>query len=453
MHPIEKKVLKKVEPSDHERKKVGRLVEKLEKTAREVSHLETVVAGSIGKDTWLKGDHDIDLFILFSKDTSREDLEEKGLRYGEQIAKRLKTKPIRKYAEHPYTDLIVDGFSIDVVPCYQIEEGDQIQSAVDRSPLHLHYVSKNLTVSMKHEVLLLKQFCKGVGAYGSDAKHQGVSGYACELLICWYKTFANVLNEVAQWKPPIKIGQSPLTFANPFVLIDPTDANRNVAAVLSADHFIRFISAAKNYGKKPSIHYFFPPERKPLAAQEIETLKKRKSRFIAVIAQRPKLIDDNLYPQLRRALRRLEHYLHANEFMILRTIDTAEQEIAIVFELETWHLPRIKKMTGPPIYDHQNSENFLKKYGNEEFGPYVSDERWTVEKKREFEEAIMALETFLHQTEKHLIEEGVPHEIAPQLRRARIVEGERFWTMVKKKKELSRVLREHYMRDARTNVI
>ena len=58
---------------------------------------EPMVVGSLSKGTNLSGS-DIDIFVVFSKDYSRQDLERLGLKIGHECLPGSK----EKYAEHPY---------------------------------------------------------------------------------------------------------------------------------------------------------------------------------------------------------------------------------------------------------------------------------------------------------------------------------------------------------------
>src|SRR3989338_9447394 len=194
-------VLKKVKPTNEEEKTLKVFVRKLLQVSETISGYECVVCGSIGKLTWLRGDHDIDLFIMFP-DVPRKELEEKGLEFGKKIISELGGKYIIKYAEHPYVHGVIGNYNVDIVPCYRISKGEKIKSAVDRSPLHLVYIVENITDKQRDEARLLKQFCKGIGVYGSDTRHSGFSGYICELLILHYKDFHGVLKSARNWNIP-----------------------------------------------------------------------------------------------------------------------------------------------------------------------------------------------------------------------------------------------------------
>ncbi|MFA4819698.1 MAG: CCA tRNA nucleotidyltransferase [Candidatus Aenigmatarchaeota archaeon] len=448
--PVE--VLKRVKPSHLEEERVKKFVNQLLSVAKTVSGLDAVIVGSIGKFTWLAGDHDIDIFIMFDSTVQREELERLGLEYGKRIVEELGGRSHVKYAEHPYTHAIIKGFDVDVVPCYRIKYGEKIKSAVDRSPLHLQYVLDYIKPAMVDHTRLLKQFCKGIGVYGSDAKHQGFSGYICELLTLNYGSFDNVINAASEWHPPFilniekHLGIPANRFKDqPLVIIDPVDPERNVSAVVNGENFIKFVAAAKRYKSKPSIKFFFPDAKKPLNSKQISNLQKHETKFLAIKMKRPDVIDDVLYPQLRRALSRLTHLLEHHEFHVLRSFEFAEKDPILVFELEVWSLPSVKNMVGPPIFTEKHTIEFLSKYVKNFV--YIHDNRWVTEVPRKYKTAVHLLNAFLKNKPSVLVENGLPKYIAASVSVSKVIEHHDFWKLVKKDKALSDCLRKKYFVD------
>src|SRR5207244_8822453 len=88
----------------------------------------------------------------------------------------------KKYAQHPYTEARVEGVVVNIVPCYDVQAG-QWKSAADRSPFHVELVKTRLSEAQKLDVRLLKKFMKGVGVYGAEIEKEGLSGYACEVVV------------------------------------------------------------------------------------------------------------------------------------------------------------------------------------------------------------------------------------------------------------------------------
>ncbi len=448
------KVLARIKPSPQEEERVKRFATELLRVSVTASGYDCVIVGSIGKQTWLSGDHDVDLFMLFPQTIPREELEKQGLEAGKKIAEAMQGKWTVKYAEHPYTRAIIKKFQVDIVPCYRIQKGEKILSAVDRSPLHLEYVIENLTPSMQDEVRLLKQFCKGSCVYGSDAKNLGFSGYICELLVMRYGSFNGVLKAASSWQIPViidlEVQREKLHefYDQPLVVIDPTDINRNAAAIVSAKNLMKFIDAARLFIKTPSNELFFARPKPRLTPEQMHMLRARKSKFLAYFMKKPDVIDDVLYTQARKALRRLESYLKYNEFLCLRSMEYVGKHVYLVFELENWELPAVKKMVGPPIFSHKHTSEFMEKYGPSSvpkvFGPYTEDNRLVADKQRDVSSASELLKKILKMTAPELEAMGIPKYVAQELVKARLLEDKQFFDALKREKDLSIAVREEY---------
>ncbi|MCX6815835.1 MAG: CCA tRNA nucleotidyltransferase [Candidatus Aenigmarchaeota archaeon] len=450
MNPTEN-VLSRIKPAKKEEENIRDFVSDLLRVAKTVSGLDSLVVGSIGKLTWLSGDHDIDIFLLFPKDFPRDDLEKKGLEFGENIVKQMKGKSKVKYAEHPYTHAIIKNYDVDIVPCYRIEKGDKIQSAVDRSPLHLQYVVDHLTPRMQDETRLLKQFCKGIGVYGSDAKHLGFSGYICELLILYYQSFSAVINAAGKWQAPQVIDILGYADKTKFpdqalIIVDPVDKNRNAAAVVSAENFVKFVSASKKFSEKPSTNFFKAQLSQALNAKQAKYLMNRGTKFLAIKMNAPDVIDDVLYPQLRKALKRIGNLIHHNEFSALRSYEFVSDKCYLIFELEIFSLPPVNNMIGPPLFSKQHTQEFLSKYRGKNF-LYLSENRWVAEVKREYRTTEELIEKFIRQEKEKLILDGIPNHLAEVIRNAVIFDHKKFFLQVRKDKNLSNFLREKYFID------
>ena len=444
---VTEKVLKQIKPSPIEEDKVTSFVRELMRIGKTISGLDVVVVGSTGKMTWLKGDHDIDLFILFPKETSRTELEQKGLAYGKAIVAEMKGKAIVKYAEHPYTHATINGFAVDIVPCYAIGKDDKIMSAVDRSPLHLEFVSEYLQEQQRDEVRLLKQFCKGIGVYGSDAKTLGFSGYLCELLIIKHATFENVLKNAATWIPPVVIAIGELQnfslkekFPNqPLVFIDPVDKDRNVAANIGSENFMKFVVSCQKYIAAPSDAFFTRQKPRPLSPKEIVTLKNRKTQFVVLAMKKPDVVDDILYPQARKALRRICTLLKENDFTMLRRYVFAdEKSIVFFFEFFSWNLPSVREMEGPPIFSRKHSSEFIEKHKG--FPLRIEDTTWVAERERTIVTATDFLKSVVKT--KNLESLGFPENIAKSIAKAQVIDA--VWPFISKNNSFSAFLEEKY---------
>jgi len=197
---IEKQVLKKITPSPKEIKNIERIVTQLKKDVKQEMkkydlQLSIELVGSIAKETYIKDNADIDLFVLFPPSVSRRQLQQTGLSIGRSILENQE----ECFAEHPYIRGTYNGVKTEIVPCYKIESASQKLSAVDRTPLHTKYVKQHLLESQKKDVLLFKQFLRGIGCYGAEAEVEGFSGYLCEILIIKYYTFRSLIADAQNW--------------------------------------------------------------------------------------------------------------------------------------------------------------------------------------------------------------------------------------------------------------
>ena len=221
-------ILKHIAPTPEELYSINEIVEVvsilLKNTARELNIEFTIIEpqGSTGiKQTQLRNDFDIDLFVGLNYDNfkqkyeglSRNKLKKESKKdflglCNEWIIKSLTLKEFKDprllYAEHPYVTVdFVDqdkdiNVKLDIVlyfdlPLDYIKKNGPI-TAVDRSPWHGRFVRDNLNKDQKDDVRLLKQFFKSCHSYGdkSAVGKIGFIGYSAELLIYHFKTIQEV---------------------------------------------------------------------------------------------------------------------------------------------------------------------------------------------------------------------------------------------------------------------
>jgi tRNA nucleotidyltransferase (CCA-adding enzyme) len=345
-----KELLERIRPTREERQNVTRIIEECmhilqERIAAEGIHADVSLQGSMAKDTWISGDNNIDIFLVFPHEYSEEQLKEYGLHVGVLSEYEI------AYAEHPYVRNFMKGYEIDVVPAYQFKEG--VRSSVDRTPLHTEYVKTHL--KDKDQVRLLKKFTRSIGVYGSDLKVQGFSGYLCELLVIKYDMFINVLKAASSWRRGEVVvleGPPKKKFTEPFVVLDPVDAERNVAAVVSLENFATFVYYAREYLKNEDPSYFF---RTPEPYRRLPGTRLYRIDFAVNI------IDDILFPQLRKTRDYLVAMLETHGF---RVVNTAVYDSGVLLELSVVELPPRRIHMGPPVYAEEHCTKFLEKHNH-----------------------------------------------------------------------------------------
>ncbi|MCK4550348.1 MAG: CCA tRNA nucleotidyltransferase [Candidatus Aenigmarchaeota archaeon] len=450
MEVVLSKVLKRIEPSLHEVHEAHKLFTKVKDIIQKKwPELDVKLMGSVAKDTFLSGDKDLDIFVLFDPKVERKELEKKGLLAGKTVFDELGGKFEVSYAEHPYTRGLIGIYDIEIVPAYKIKNTKNLISAVDRTPFHTKYVRENLKAP--GDVRLLKKFLKGIGCYGSDLKTEGYSGYLCELLILKYSTFLDTLKEMQGLKfqeiididnhyTKKKYADVRKRFeSQPLIFIDPTDKTRNVAAVLSKEKLAVSINAAALFMEKPTTTFFFPKKKTIDRKKALEHAKKRGARIVVLKFNKPKVIEDILYPQLRRFLNLVAGKLSKEGYGLLRASVFADAACGIALEVDEVTLPETRKKMGPSIFNPlKHRMRFLENSKD----VWVEDDRLVSEEKRKH----LKIEDFLFDLLKKplskLTYEGVPSHIAKEVYRGfdilldskvRTVNSDEFWLWVERK--------------------
>ncbi|MFB6178889.1 MAG: CCA tRNA nucleotidyltransferase [Halorientalis sp.] len=393
---VVERVRERVTPDDEERQRLreatDRLVERTRDAAADLpTETDVILVGSTARGTWLAGDRDVDLFVLFPDDLDREQLES----YGLQIGREVLPAGHEEYAEHPYTVGEFEGFTVDLVPCYDVEDATAIQSAVDRTPFHTEYLKARLTDEVASDVRVCKAFLKGIGVYGSDLKTRGFSGYLTELLVLEYGGFRAFVEAAADWHPQVAFDpedHGDNSFEDPLVVIDPTDPGRNVAAALSATNVARLQHYARDLLADPRLDLFEPADPEPLSAETIrEYIDERGTTPVAVRFDAPDIVEDQLWPQLRKSLDGVTGELDRLGFDVFRAQAFAESgadEAVLFVELAVTERPAVERHDGPPVAVRDHATGFFEKYAETSaFGPFVEDGRYVVERDREFTSA------------------------------------------------------------------
>ena len=403
-------VLKRILPSKDEEDAAAEMGQKLISAVADAAGVPAMMTGSVARGTWVRGDKDIDIFMQFPPEISREELRERGLAAAYAVVERFGGTAEEMYAEHPYLNAVIDGFDVDLVPCYLVNSTAEMKCAVDRTPFHTRYLKEKI-LPLREDVLLLKQFCKAGGVYGSDHMTGGFSGYLCELLTLAFGGFSGVLEAASAFRPHVVIDiegfypdkkAAAKLFAEPFVVIDPTDKDRNVAAAVTMTKFAEFIVLAHNYLQHPSMQYFTAEPKQILSREEFcSVLKSRGTALFSMVFKTPDFIAETVVPQLRKTEESISSMLSEAEFTVLRSgFSMGDEHSILLFELAAETLPAFAIREGPPAWVLENADKFTAKYASENgfAGPWISDGRWYTEVPRKYVHA----SDFLNDTKKIL---------------------------------------------------
>jgi tRNA nucleotidyltransferase (CCA-adding enzyme) len=385
-----------------------KVVSRVKHSAR--AHPEVVgvfLGGSFAKDTWLAGDVDIDVFVKIATSVDEKKFEEVGLSVGREALRGY--KPGKKYAQHPYTEAVVDEFKVNVVPCYDVKPGEW-RSAADRSVHHVTFVRENLDDEARLQVRLLKRFMKGVGVYGAEIEKEGFSGYATEVLVHNYATFESTLRSFAVFVPDSN--------AEYFKLFDPIDDSRNLGKAMSKATVARMVLASRAFLEAPSIGFFKRVKGK--------FRPRLQSKAYVIAFEHEELSEDTLWGELKRSSRQIAKHVREEGFEMAR-VEPASDNVrssAIILLPVTDSLPGLEERVGPAVELVDGAKNFVAKNRESAQLMWVGEDgslRLLAERRftslREFLEEII---------ESRVDKIGVSKEVAQALKKnGKVLQGER----------------------------
>lgn len=319
--------------------------------ARNSPLVRALVAGSAARGTFLTDRLDIDLFLLFPPELPRDRLREEGLALGGAVLTETETK----YAEHPYLRGTFEGFRVDAVPGFAVVDPAHPLSAVDRTPFHQEWLARHETPQLVEEVRLTKQFLRALGIYGSEVRTEGLSGYTVELLVVRFGSFRGLLRAAQGWRIPVRIDAPS---ADPprlpedvaMILADPVDPHRNVSSALSRRNLGLLIVAAREYLARPAERWFEVRARPALSVEDAERrIRARGSHVVAIALERPAIVDDTLYPQLRKAEHAVATDVARAGFELLGSASAADAgRLVLLLEVAHAHRAGVRLRDGPP---------------------------------------------------------------------------------------------------------
>ncbi|MEM3781876.1 MAG: CCA tRNA nucleotidyltransferase [Candidatus Micrarchaeaceae archaeon] len=337
--------------------------------------VEIRVVGSLAHGTNLRGSSDIDIFLLFNKKKAKSTITKEGLVYAKKIAKKGDRVSI-KYAEHPYARVYFGSMNAvaDIVPAYKIDSIEEMATAVDRSPMHSEFVIKHLADKQKDEVRLLKQYLKSHWLYGAEVFTGGFSGYLCELLVYYLGSFEKVLNFFASASLPIVLlpekaransteaSELVRRFSSQFIVIDPVDPNRNVAAPVSTESLARFVLLSRKFLSKPSISEFYGTgfsHKSAISGIKQFTRKAGMDCFLLVF-KLPDKSEDVLWPQLRRIAEQIRHFVESYGFRIAISMQAIQGRSGLIAVCAQKQENNSRIVKGPSVFMRGATDAFLK---------------------------------------------------------------------------------------------
>jgi tRNA nucleotidyltransferase (CCA-adding enzyme) len=356
------KVLPLCEPTHSQERRIAKVAQEAKTHVDNyVAQLDDVVdvvfGGSFAKGTWLPGHADIDIFVKIKPSVGIEKFEEMGREIGSEALKSY--GPKLRYSDHPYVEVFVKKVRVNVVPCYDVEQG-KWQSAADRSPFHTQYISSNFDDEKRRQARLLKKFLKSVGIYGAEISTEGFSGYVSEVLVLKYSSFENLLRAAADWQERqiIAVSDYDSDFVrvsnSPVIIIDTVDSRRNLGTAISPESVAKFMLAARKFLEKPSLDFFKEGKYRRGTIKLLPNV-------LVVEFSHEKKSPDIIWGQLKRSLSAIAKQLELAHFEVLRSscVTDEKSSAALAFLLESITLPPYTKRKGPEVFRRKDTASFL----------------------------------------------------------------------------------------------
>lgn len=388
-------MLKRIKPTIEEQRRIAQLSESV-KNALLREYVEVTLGGSTAKGTFLKGNHDVDVFVRFKEGGDLSDMLEQILL---DVSSKFNIIIDRIHGSRDYFTFTLDGIAFEIVPVKYIDNYDEHENVTDMSPLHVNWAAGHLSGKLCDDVRLAKQFCKAARVYGAESYINGLSGHVLDILIIHYGGFDEFIRSVAKWEDRTiidteKVHSDVMATLNdaklqsPLVVIDPIDPNRNAAAALSYEKYTSLIESAKKFVASPSEDFFIIP---PF---DLEALKKdvREGEQLIVIKAIPQVgKKDTVYTKVYKVFEFFNRHLSLHDFEVTYSDWYAGEECFLYYYVSATPLDATVLRQGPPTSKTVDANRFRKAHAI----VYEKDGRLFAEIKREFVDALTCL--------KHLI--------------------------------------------------
>ncbi len=387
MNRAEKKVLERIKPPEKLPDKVYETVDNVQNV---IPNAKVMLGGSTAKGTYLKGDHDYDVFVRFNPEnvehSSISDILEESLQS-------VFDNVVRVHGSRDYFHVEIDEFFFEFIPVLHVKSSAEAENVTDMSPLHVEHVTAKIQENpdMADEVRLLKQFCKAQRIYGAESYIGGFSGYMVELLVIHYGTFQKTLDAVSGWEDRVvldpeghhkdamkALNESKLQ--SPLVMVDPVQPERNASAALKKEAFDTFREVADEYLSVPEEKQdeFFVV--KPLDIDSFKKLHSETDLFVVELdAQtgKPDVAGAKCYKAFQFMLRELQEHgflVHASDW------EYKDDRAVLLFAMDKKELDKEDIKKGPPLEMSEHVSSFKEEHSE----TFEKEGRIYAREKREF---------------------------------------------------------------------
>jgi tRNA nucleotidyltransferase (CCA-adding enzyme) len=269
-----------------------------------------------------------------------------------------------------------------------------------------------MSEKQKDDVRILKAFLKSHNIYGAEAKIEGFSGYLCELLILHYGSFLNLITGISNIGLPLIIDIAKKNqkdskeiikqFEKTFVVIDPTDSNRNVAANVSEESLFRLVLISRNILRSPNkLSFYGKGHSDTYSKRNLLKIKDMLGSNLYVLHFNvPEIANDIIWQQLKRTKTRLDELLKKNGFEPIVSVQNTDDTNAVIgFFIDVNHI-KSTKIIGPPLGMGDAVEKFIASHKNSILS-IENDRIYSIEKSR-YENPEALIRSFLKDKSTYL---------------------------------------------------
>jgi tRNA nucleotidyltransferase (CCA-adding enzyme) len=368
------KILKEIKPSEEEKRKVFNIIDEFFEILKK-NNLKPFLGGSFAKNTWLKGDFDIDTFILFDKDEKISDKVE-------EVLKKENFNYIRIHGSRDYFRVNYKGYIFELVPVLEIKNVEEAKNVTDLSPFHVKYIKEKIkNTNLNDEIRLAKIFMKNINVYGAESYINGFSGYAVELLVIHYGSFIKLIENASKWKPKIiidiekyyknydeiKKNLSKDKLKSPIIIIDPVNKYRNVGASVSIQKFSEMIFYSRLFLNDEDKEKYFKRKFYKEYEELLELSKKYETNMIYIEIEGNSNNKDIKNTKALKLFNFIKKNINILGFKIFNSYYYFRDDKLHGFILYyPEKLPEYEIREGPNIWDMKDFENFYEKHKNEE---------------------------------------------------------------------------------------
>jgi len=335
--------------------------------ARRNIRAEVMLGGSAAKRTFLKHDFDCDCFVRFAP--TKQDISD----ITEKVLARFPDVE-RVPGSRDYFQFELRGVAFEIVPVMKVDSHKEVRNVTDASPLHVGWIMRHLRrkPALRRDILLLKLLLKANDLYGAESYIRAFSGHVVDLLVLAYGGFPQLARAAAQWKPGVIIDverhhQDAHRALNPskhgpLMLVDPVQPERNAAAALSEENFLRFTALCRAFLKRPTKGMF---SRKELSESELR--RKAGERTLLLVDLAPKRQKRDI---MGAKCLKVHHFLRASlekhGFLLedsgWRFLYGKESTALLWYILSSDTIETHREHAGPPLSNTKHADIFRKKH-------------------------------------------------------------------------------------------